>query len=135
MSGPNQGESAIGLAAVFYREHKHGINEIVKADAVIADWQAEFGRFDILEALDIAFARGEITRHNMQNVKSCSLIDSVKASFWLIRSRDFRDLQSPKVSRCLPGGPQNSSQGRPAGSRSLADGWACRGDESISSDC
>lgn len=51
--------------------------------------QAEFGRFDILEALVIAFARGEITGHDMQNVECCSLIDSAKVSFGWIGSGDL----------------------------------------------
>ncbi len=76
-----QKRSAVGFAAVFDGEDHDGVNEIVEADAVVAGAETQFGRFDILEALDIAFACGEVTSHNMQNVERGSLIDSAKVSF------------------------------------------------------
>jgi hypothetical protein len=74
---------------VFYGEHQDGITEIMKADAVVADTETQFGRFDILEALDIAFARGEITSHNMQNADCCSLVDRAKVGFGFVGPGDL----------------------------------------------
>ena len=57
---------AVGFAAVFYGEDKDGIAEIVEAYAVVADAEAELWRLNVLEVLDIAYAGGEITSHDMQ---------------------------------------------------------------------
>jgi hypothetical protein len=81
--------SAVGFTAVFYGERQEGIAEIVKADAVVADAKTQFGRFDTLEALDIAFAGGEITSHNMQNPECCSLVDSAEVGFGFVGPGDL----------------------------------------------
>jgi len=58
---------AVGFAAVFYGEDKDGIAEIVEAYAVVADAEAVLWRLNVLEVLDIAYAGGEITSHDMQD--------------------------------------------------------------------
>ncbi len=73
---------------MFYRENHDGIAEIVKADAVVTDAETEFGWFNILEALDIAFARGEITSDHVENVECRGLIDGAKISFSLVGPGD-----------------------------------------------
>jgi hypothetical protein len=47
-----------------------------------------------LEAFDIAFARGEITSHNMQNADCCSLVDRAKVGFGVVGPGD---LSSPSL--------------------------------------
>jgi hypothetical protein len=79
----------VGLATVLHGEDHDGIAEIMKADAVVADAEAELGRLDALEALDIAFAVGEITSHNMQDAECCGLIDRAKVGFGLIGPGDL----------------------------------------------
>lgn len=69
---------AVGFAAVFYGEDQDGISEIVEADAVVADAEAELWWFDVLESLDIAFAGGEITSHDMQDAERGGLVDSAE---------------------------------------------------------
>ncbi len=82
--------SAVGFAAVFYGEDQDGVAEILKADAVVADPETHLGRFDILEALGhAAFARGEITSHNMQNADCCSLVDRAKVGFGFVSPGDL----------------------------------------------
>lgn len=74
---------------MFHGEDHDGVSEIVKANAVVTDTEAEFGRLDILEAFNIAFSRGEITSHNVQNAKSGSLVDSTKVGLGLVSPGDF----------------------------------------------
>jgi hypothetical protein len=75
---------AVGFAAVFYGEDQDGVSEIVEADAVVAHAETELGRFDVLESLDIAFAGGKVTSHDMQDAERGGLVDSAKVSFgWI----------------------------------------------------
>ncbi len=83
------GVLTVGFAAMFYRDDKDGIAEIVKANAVVATAEAELRRLDILDALNIAFASGEITRHCMQDVESDCLVNRAKVGFGRIGSGDF----------------------------------------------
>jgi hypothetical protein len=72
---------AVGFAAVFYGEDQDGISEIVEAGAIVADAETELWRLDVLEALDIAFAGGEITSHDMQDAERGGLVDSAEVNF------------------------------------------------------
>ena len=65
-------------------ENEDGIAELVEADAIVANAEAELGRFDILKAFQIAFASGEITNNDMQNTKCGSLVDSAEVSLGLV---------------------------------------------------
>jgi hypothetical protein len=47
---------AIGFVAVFYGGNANDVPEVMEADAVVADSETKLGRFDVLEALDVAFA-------------------------------------------------------------------------------
>lgn len=85
----NFGGSPVGFATVFHGEDHDGIAEIVKANAIVADAEAELGRLAVLEALDVAFAVGEITSHNMQDAECCGLIDRAKVGFGLIGPGDL----------------------------------------------
>jgi hypothetical protein len=67
-------------------ENEDGIAEIVEADAIVANAEAELGRFDILKAFHIAFASGEITSNDMQNTKCGSLVDSAEVGLGLVSS-------------------------------------------------
>lgn len=69
---------------MFYGEDHDGVTEIVEADAVIADAEAELWRFDVLESLDIAFAGGEITSHDMQDAERGGLVDSAEVGLGLV---------------------------------------------------
>jgi hypothetical protein len=53
--------SAVGIAAVFDGGDAKGVTVVIEADAVVADAQPELRRFDVLEALDVAFAGFQIT--------------------------------------------------------------------------
>jgi len=77
--------SAVGFAAVFYGEDQDGVSEIMEADAVVADAEAELWRLDVLEALDIAFVGGEITSHDMQDAERGGLVDSAEVGFGRVR--------------------------------------------------
>jgi|HubBroStandDraft_1064217.scaffolds.fasta_scaffold11940_4 hypothetical protein len=79
---------AVGFAAVFYGENQDGISEIVEADAVVADAETKLWRLDVLEALDIAFAGGEITSHDMQDAERGGLVDSAEVGFGRIGPGD-----------------------------------------------
>jgi hypothetical protein len=81
--------SAVGFATVFYGENHNGIAEIVEADAVVADAQTELGRLDILEALDIAFARSEVASYHVQNAECGSLVDGAQVGFGLVGPGDL----------------------------------------------
>lgn len=80
---------AVGFAAVFYGEDQDGISEIVEADAVVADAETELWRLDVLEALDIAFAGGEITSHDMQDTERGGLVDSAEVGFGRVGPGDL----------------------------------------------
>lgn len=59
------------------------------ADAVIPDAETELWRFDILEALDIAFAGDEITSHDMQDAERGGLVDSAEVGFGWVGPGDL----------------------------------------------
>ena len=71
---------AVGFAAVFYGEDQDGVSEIVEADAVVAHAETELGRVDVLESLDIAFAGGKVTSHDMQDAARGGLVDSGRSA-------------------------------------------------------
>lgn len=73
---------------MFYGDYQDRITEIVKPDAVVTDAETEFGWFGILQTLNIAFARGEITSYHMQNAECGSLVDSAEVSFGLVGPGD-----------------------------------------------
>jgi len=50
----------VSVAAVFYSEHQNGIAQFVEADTIITGTEAEFGWFDVLEALYVTLACGQI---------------------------------------------------------------------------
>jgi len=52
--------SAVGFAAVLDREDEDGIAVVAEAHAVVTDAQAQLGRLDVLKALYVAFAGGEL---------------------------------------------------------------------------
>lgn len=74
---------------MFYGENQDGIAEIVESHAIVADAEAELWRLNILKALDIAFAGGEITSHDMQDAEGGSLIDSAEVSLGLVGPGDL----------------------------------------------
>jgi hypothetical protein len=61
----------------------------VEADAVVADAEPELWRFDVLGSLDIAFAGGEITSHDMQNAERCGLMESAEVGLALVGPADL----------------------------------------------
>jgi hypothetical protein len=74
----------VSVAAVLYREDEYGIAKVMYLDAVITCADAEFRWFDVLEALDVALACGQIAGKNMQDVQRFSLIYGTKLRFGLI---------------------------------------------------
>ncbi len=74
---------------MFYGEDQDGISEIVEANAVVAGAEAELRRLNVLELLDIAYARGEITSHDTQDAKRGGLVDSAKVGFGLLGLGDL----------------------------------------------
>jgi hypothetical protein len=62
----------------------------VEADAVVADdAEPELWRFDVLGSLDIAFAGGEITSHDMRNAERRGLMESAEVGLALVGPGDF----------------------------------------------
>ena len=59
---------------MFYRKNLDGVAEIVKADAVIADTETELRRFDILEALHIAFSCSQKARQSVEDAEGRGLV-------------------------------------------------------------
>jgi hypothetical protein len=84
MITPATGISTVGFAAVFYSGNANGITVVMEADAVISNPQPELRRFNVLKALDIAFASGQITSQDMQDVERGGLVDGTKLSLGLI---------------------------------------------------
>ncbi len=52
----------------------------MEADAVVADAEAELRRFDILEALDVAFAGVQIEGQRVEDTEGGGLIDGAELS-------------------------------------------------------
>ena len=82
-------ESAIGFAAVFHSKNQNRAAEVVEADSIVSASEAELGRFDVLEALNIAFAGGEITSHGVQDAERGGLVDSAQVGFGLLGPGDL----------------------------------------------
>ena len=75
---------------MLHGENLDGVTEIMEADAKIADAEAELGRFDVLEPLDIAFASGDETGQCVEDAECCGLIDSAEElSLTLFRPGDL----------------------------------------------
>jgi hypothetical protein len=72
--------SAVGFATVLDGQHENGIAEIAEANAVVASAETKLRRFNALQALDIAFARGEIASQNVEDMESRVLIDGAQVS-------------------------------------------------------
>ena len=70
--------SPIGLAPVFYGKYFDSVAEIVKADAVIADPETELRRFDILQALHVAFSGSQKARQSVEDAEGSGLIDGAE---------------------------------------------------------
>jgi hypothetical protein len=61
----------------------------VETEAVVADAEPELWRDDVLEALHVAFASGEITGHGVQDAEGCNLIDGAEVGLALVSPGDL----------------------------------------------
>ena len=57
---------------------------VMETDAVVADAEAELGRFDTLKALDVAFAGFQISGQRVEDTQGSRLIDGAELSLGLI---------------------------------------------------
>jgi hypothetical protein len=57
---------------------------VMETDAVVADAEAELGRFDTLEALDVAFAGLEISGQRVEDTQGGRPIDRAELRLGLI---------------------------------------------------
>jgi hypothetical protein len=80
--------SAVGFAGVLDGQNEDGIAEITKANAVVASAETKLRRFDVLQALDIAFSGGEIAGQNVEDAESRGLVDGAKMHSGLLSPGD-----------------------------------------------
>lgn len=78
------GGSPIGFAAVFHGGDAYGVSLAMEADAVVADAEAELGRLDVLEALDVAFAGLQIAGQRLEDTEGGGLIDDPELRLGLV---------------------------------------------------
>jgi len=76
--------SAVGFAAVFHGGDFECASGHVKADAVVADAEAELRGLDTLETLDIAFPVFKIVGQGAEYAEGGGLIDGSELSFGLL---------------------------------------------------
>lgn len=74
---------------MFDGQDQDGSSQIVEANAVITGAEAQLWRFDILKALHIAFAGGQLTGHAMQDMEGGGLVDSAQIGFGLLGPGDL----------------------------------------------
>jgi hypothetical protein len=67
--------SAVGFTAVLDGEYEDGIAVVVKAHAVVSDAQAQFRRLEVLKALYVSLAGGEIAGDVVQDAQRRGLVD------------------------------------------------------------
>jgi len=67
--------SAVDFAAVLDAGDFDGIAEVMEAGAVVADAEAELGRFNVLEALHIAFAGVDELGQGVEDAQGGVLVD------------------------------------------------------------
>ena len=77
--------SAVDFAAVLDAGDFDGIAEVMEAGAVVADAEAELGRFNVLEALHIAFAGVDELGQSVENAQGGVLVDGAKLGLGLVR--------------------------------------------------
>jgi hypothetical protein len=73
-----EGGSAVGFAAVLNGGDVQGVADVVEADAVVADAQAELWRLDVLKALHVAFSGGGEVSQDVQNAPGCSPTSAIR---------------------------------------------------------
>ena len=61
-------------------ENFDSVSLVVEADAVVSDAEAELRGFDILKALDIAFAGTDEARQSMEDAQGGGLVDGAEAA-------------------------------------------------------
>ena len=66
-----------------------GVAVVVEAEPVIADAQAELGRFDVLEAFYVALAGGGEISESVQNAQGGGLVDGAELGFGLVPPGDL----------------------------------------------
>jgi hypothetical protein len=81
--------SAIDFAAVLDAGDFDGIAEVVEAGAVVADAEAELGRFDVLEALHVAFAGVDELGQGVENAQGGGLVDGAELGLGLVSPDDL----------------------------------------------
>jgi hypothetical protein len=69
-------------------QHEDGTAEIAKANAVVASAETKLRRFDVLQALYIAFSGGEIAGQNVEDAESGCLVDCAQVNSGLLGPRD-----------------------------------------------
>jgi hypothetical protein len=72
------GGSPVGFTTVFHGGDANGVSLVMEADAVVADAEAELGRLDVLEALDVAFAGLHIAGQRVEDTEGGGLIDDAE---------------------------------------------------------
>jgi len=81
--------SAVDFAAVLDGEDEDGIAVVVEADAVVADAEAHLWRLNVLKALYVAFAGGEIAGDGVQNAQGCVLVDGAQVGLGRVSPGDL----------------------------------------------
>ena len=83
-----EGRSAVDFAAVFYGQDADRATVVVEADAVVADAQPHLGRLNVLDALHVPVAGGEIAGNGVQDAQGGGLVDGAQAGLGLVGSGD-----------------------------------------------
>ncbi len=69
---------------MFHGGNANDVSVIMEADTVGAHAEAELGRLDVLEALDVAFAGVQKAGQRVEDTNSVGLIDGAELSFGLV---------------------------------------------------
>lgn len=70
-------------------ENFDSVSLVVEADAVVSDAEAELRGFDILKALDVAFAGTDEARQSMEDAQGGGLVDGAEAGLGLAAPDDL----------------------------------------------
>lgn len=69
---------------MFYGGYANDVSLVMEADAVVANAQAKLRRFDVLEALDVAFTSVKIAGQRMQDAEGSGLVDGTELSLGMV---------------------------------------------------
>jgi hypothetical protein len=80
---------AVGFAAVADGGDVEGMAEVVEAEPVVSDAEAELGRLDALEPLYVALTCGGEIGESVEDAEGCGLVDGAELGLGLVAPGDL----------------------------------------------